>query len=1297
MTVQKELTKNIYVGNGATNVFPFTFECPEEHPEYIRVYVANDRGILQETKNFAVNMSTKNIKYPASGTLLGEGKKLVVRRLLPLKQLMNLINNGTYFAEDVETSFDECIMLIQQLSEQLGRTLMMTADANENFNNEIPIVPGKSFKINADGTGIELMDPHTGLSDEDIKRFLREILPEIGLAFDIDDTLSNTSVNPVQNKVITTALGNVVIDVEKIKTLIKNGAVGGNGVITFNTMADLKMVGVESLKAGNEFKLLGYYKAYDGGGANYICKYLWSAAAYPWAVDLGETEELEYKLVYKLDGTPEIDPETGEYVILKDAKGNPVPVYEADGVAQKHKHLYALITDTVVNYAMFGAKLDGETDDYTAIYMAHKYQHDNYTIEPMSGRRRYYIKVENHKGIIRKDNDEPITCSGNIDLSGSQLLIQDCNATWFGFYLWGDNEEDYMTYEPLADVRSTFVKDNFVINSKGNEGSVRPNSLISFREDPYAVRDDGGYLYSAPRYELLLHTADGVLANPFTEDWDKAGGMEISAPFSDYTTHEIRTETLISHFTTSYTRLPTTHYYFTGCEVKLATTANKYCSVLWCKCHNAHIKGFTFEVDSTQLHNTVFKNTMIYLWGAYNVELSDIVGFNAAGKMDGGINGTSGYVFRATNCLNLNIHDISVQGYWGATAMNCVKNIHLTRVNINRLDIHNYFYNLFIDNCNLYNHSIQIGEGRGICQITNSNFYVNNLEGDSYPNAHILEFNLTYGRIFEGKVLIENCNAFIKDANGDEFDVCKIDFSPEAVSTLAHYKFPEVTIRNCHFYAYNPDTYLVYFMVAGTRNCKTSTKAPTNIKDYCRDTGNDDTGSLMWKYIGRGVDWVDNGNESSARLNVIKGQIIRTYDKYLNSDSKSVFYNVHYFVVTAAGTLPVPKEDNKPDDYSGNEFSVGNGQTACKLKCVTDYRWEASKQYSKGDYCFTESSYFLPVICYECTAGGKSNGYRPVHTEGTVIEGVDVYPKNLDACWWEYVKPMDEFVTVTFTPNMTVKSGDILYVSGRLYDVFQGGKLKDAPPLDTTWNGSFTEGSARLGFIGKDWAAKTWWAQGSYCISTAAGGVRNVYRLVDQDGTTSGSIPVQGNARTVDGDIIWENDDSVSATKGAWQAQTQYDVGDVVYNAGHNYKCIFDGRLELPHQTVIEDVSTNMTGGGDVFSFYGDTDVPTKFNNRGKWVIKVDNVEHYRFPEFTNGYFGHEGNPQPTIIEAGTGSSNVEIYAGDYSVTPQADSEQELSTAQKFLEDNITVEKIPYTEVSNTSDGVTVYIGKDVE
>lgn len=1005
-----------------------------------------------------------------------------------------------------------------------------------------------------------------------------------------------------------------------------SGSNSEDGTLIFNTVQDLKDNGVLNLSVGSELKTRGYYIPNDCGGANYVCRYLWSTSAYPWAIDLGETKDIEYELVYKKDGTPELD-SSGEYVIRTDENGEYIPALDSNG-AIKHKHLYAVITDKVVNYRQFGAKLDGTTDDEQAIRLTHQYQLSVYDTEPMTLRKRYLVTVANHSGIIKKNSDEPIVCCGSIDLSGSELVLQDSNATWYGFYLWGDNDSDYFTYEPLKEATDTWVKDNFFINTSGNESALHPNSLLSLKEDTYAVRDDGGYLYSEPRYELLLHTLDGLLSSPITYDWNNPGGLEISSDVSDYNTHAVTTQTINSHFTSSYTMLPTTHYSFKGCDVKVEVSANKYGSVLWCKCHNAHVSGFNFVPDTTKMHNTQFKNTMIYIWGSYNVEVSDIVGFNAAGKKEGSANATSGYVIRATNCLQLHLHDISVQGYWGATAMNCVKDVHIERVNINRLDIHNYFYNLFIDQCNLFNHAIQIGEGRGIVQVTNSNFYVNPIEADSYPHAHILEFNLTYGRIFEGSVLIDNCNVYLKSQDSSEFDVCKFEFSPEAVSTLDTYKFPEITIRNCSFYSYDGDTYLVYFMVAGKRNCKTSKKGPSVLTGYCRDLGNSASGSLVWEYVGRGVDWVDTGSESV--LSVVPGQIIRTYEKFTNSDGKTTFYNFHYFLITSAGKLPTPSDTNKPTDYTGNEFSIGTA----KARHVTRNRWEASRSYSVGDVCFTESSSWLPVYCYRCTTAGISNGWRPTHTSGTVIEGEEVYPKNLDACYWSYIGTAESFIKKTFMANMEVVKGDILYADHRLYEVRESGKLTSVPPINTPWLNDFTEGTATLNFIGKDWRPGTWWAQGAYCLSYDSNGVLQVYQLVKQNGTTSGSIPVPGNGRCVDGDMIWQNT-TETATK-TWAEQTQFNLGDVVSYNGNNYKCVFDGKLEMPEQINIENIrATGFNNGtGDVFAFWeSGTDIPTRVGKSGKWTIKVDNVGLYRFRTFTNGYFGHSGNPSPIIIE----------------------------------------------------------------
>lgn len=60
-------------------------------------------------------------------------------------------------------------------------------------------------------------------------------------------------------------------------------------------------------------------------------------------------------------------------------------------------------------------------------------------------------------------------------------------------------------------------------------------------------------------------------------------------------------------------------------------------------------------------------------------------------------------------------------------------------------------------------------------------------------------------------------------------------------------------------------------------------------------------------------------------------------------------------------------------------------------------------------------------------------------------------------------------------------------------------------------------------------------------------------------------------------------------------------------------------------------------------------------------------------------------------------SVSADIYDGAYTVHSEAHEVQILPTANKQLTKNITVEKIPYFETSNLSDGITIYIGSERE
>ena len=156
MTVQNTTVKDIYVGNGATTKFPITFQMTD-HPKYIKVYITGDDSVAVETENFSVDLGAKTVTYPANGDPLPDGHKITIYRELPLYQLMNLVNQGPFFAENIELSFDDLTFICQQLNEKLNRTLSAGIDVN-NFNNTFPVKAGMGFRINDAGDGLVLTE-----------------------------------------------------------------------------------------------------------------------------------------------------------------------------------------------------------------------------------------------------------------------------------------------------------------------------------------------------------------------------------------------------------------------------------------------------------------------------------------------------------------------------------------------------------------------------------------------------------------------------------------------------------------------------------------------------------------------------------------------------------------------------------------------------------------------------------------------------------------------------------------------------------------------------------------------------------------------------------------------------------------------------------------------------------------------------------------------------------------------------------------------------------------------------------
>ncbi|WP_293724252.1 hypothetical protein [Phascolarctobacterium succinatutens] len=65
-----------------------------------------------------------------------------------------------------------------------------------------------------------------------------------------------------------------------------------------------------------------------------------------------------------------------------------------------------------------------------------------------------------------------------------------------------------------------------------------------------------------------------------------------------------------------------------------------------------------------------------------------------------------------------------------------------------------------------------------------------------------------------------------------------------------------------------------------------------------------------------------------------------------------------------------------------------------------------------------------------------------------------------------------------------------------------------------------------------------------------------------------------------------------------------------------------------------------------------------------------------------------------SAVRDGFGGSS---YTGDYVARSRINDDYLLPTAERYLQRDITVKKIPYYETSNLSDGLTVYIGEEIE
>lgn len=187
MSISSENSRNDYIGNGATSVYPYTFRIIDE--EDLRVTVRDEVGEEEEL--------VLDVDYTVSGAggssggsiaLLGgdleEDFAITLRRVPDVVQETDFKNQGRYYPENHENAFDRVVMILQRLVDELDRSIKLpeTEDGSSEAVN-LPAAADRAGKVLAfddDGNAVPASVPASVFTYQDLTPLATAPTPAAG-------------------------------------------------------------------------------------------------------------------------------------------------------------------------------------------------------------------------------------------------------------------------------------------------------------------------------------------------------------------------------------------------------------------------------------------------------------------------------------------------------------------------------------------------------------------------------------------------------------------------------------------------------------------------------------------------------------------------------------------------------------------------------------------------------------------------------------------------------------------------------------------------------------------------------------------------------------------------------------------------------------------------------------------------------------------------------------------------------------------------------------------------------------
>lgn len=139
MTVQSTFSRISQNGNGVVTEFPVSFIFFDSGD--LRVFLVSAEGhstLLQQGSDYVVSGGDGNAGSITLTTAPGTGERVVIERQIPATQPVKYITGGAFPAETHERALDRLTLLVQQLKDELDRSLSLPATTQSQADLTLP-------------------------------------------------------------------------------------------------------------------------------------------------------------------------------------------------------------------------------------------------------------------------------------------------------------------------------------------------------------------------------------------------------------------------------------------------------------------------------------------------------------------------------------------------------------------------------------------------------------------------------------------------------------------------------------------------------------------------------------------------------------------------------------------------------------------------------------------------------------------------------------------------------------------------------------------------------------------------------------------------------------------------------------------------------------------------------------------------------------------------------------------------------------------------------------------------------